>query len=153
MVKDVTRRYSSHWGARTKRIRMPDIYWWHKVTDAYALRKGANYDRTREEWEDSELEARESTEIFPKTLDEFKNHPLYVLERHLKKTECVKSKDTVLGHFRGEPVFPRSSVKTLRSLPAWLKLARVVMVSAPFFPYTSALMILLTTTYSPTRSP
>jgi len=129
MVKDVSRRYAAHWGARTKRMRMPDIFWWNKLLDHYALRKGKNYDRIREEWEDSELEARESTEILPKTMDEFKNHPLYVLERHLKKTECIKSKETILGHFRGEPVFPRGSVKILRSLPAWLKQARVVMVS------------------------
>jgi len=124
--KDVTRRYSGHWGARTSRARLPDPEWWLQFENSYHPRQGSEFDRNREVWEDSELSTREKTEVLPKTLDEYKNHPLYVLERHLKKNEVIYPNKTKLGHFRGEPVFSRGDVKILRNENTWLKLARVI---------------------------
>jgi len=46
------------------------------------------------------------------------------LERHLKKFEVLHPKIPVLGHIRGEAIFPRSCVKQVRSKENWLKRAR-----------------------------
>ena len=52
----------------------------------------------------------------------------YPLERHLKQTETIHPR-TELGKFRGEPVFPRSSVVSLKSSDTWMrKSGRVIKV-------------------------
>jgi len=50
----------------------------------------------------------------------------YALERHLKKTEVLHPRLPVLGHIRGEAIYPRSCVKHVRSKENWLKRARTV---------------------------
>lgn len=50
----------------------------------------------------------------------------YALERHLKKTEVLHPRLPILGHIRGEAIYPRSCVKHVRSKENWLKRARTV---------------------------
>lgn len=50
----------------------------------------------------------------------------YALERHLKKFEVLHPKLPVLGHIRGEAIYPRSCVKQVRSKENWLKRARQI---------------------------
>lgn len=57
----------------------------------------------------------------------YKNHPLYVLKRHLLKFEDIYPPDAVtLGFIRKEPVYSRQCVYTLHSRDIWLKHAKVV---------------------------
>lgn len=57
----------------------------------------------------------------------YKNHPLYVLKRHLLKFEAIYPPDAVtLGFVRNEPVYSRECVHTLHSRDIWLKHAKVV---------------------------
>jgi xeroderma pigmentosum group C-complementing protein len=57
----------------------------------------------------------------------FKDHPLYVLRRHLLKFEAIYPPDVqTVGEVRGEPVYPRSAVFTLHSAQNWRKEARTV---------------------------
>lgn len=57
----------------------------------------------------------------------YKNHPLYVLKRHLLKFEAIYPPDAVtLGFVRNEPVYSRECVHTLHSREIWLKHAKVV---------------------------
>jgi len=65
------------------------------------------------------------SEPLPTTVSAFKDHPLYVLERHLLKYETIHPRDKV-GLFRGEEVFPRSAVYTLHSEEKWLQLNRQI---------------------------
>lgn len=59
----------------------------------------------------------------------YKNHPLYALKRHLLKFEVIYPSDIEpVGYVKGEPVFPRSSVTTLRSRNVWFKEAKCVRV-------------------------
>ena len=64
-------------------------------------------------------------------MDRFKDHPLYVLERHLLKFEAIYPPTAVpLGYIgKGEkrtPVYARECVRTLHSRETWIKQARVV---------------------------
>lgn len=73
----------------------------------------------------SELEQQSHREKMPTSFDGFKNHPIYALERHLKRLEVMHPKP-VLGSFKGEKIYPRPSVKTVSTADAWKKLGRVV---------------------------
>jgi xeroderma pigmentosum group C-complementing protein len=64
---------------------------------------------------------------FPTTIKEFKDHPLYVLERDLLKFEAIYPKDTQpLGQIRKENIYPRSTVHVLKNKLTWIKLGRSV---------------------------
>ena len=49
----------------------------------------------------------------------------YVLARHLKREEVIHP-PVELGKFRGEPVYPRSSVVTLKTAENWMRQGRRV---------------------------
>lgn len=56
-----------------------------------------------------------------------KNHPLYVLKRHLLKFEGIYPPEAPpLGFFKDEPIYARECVFTLRSRETWVKEAKVV---------------------------
>ncbi|GJJ70579.1 xeroderma pigmentosum group C-complementing protein [Entomortierella parvispora] len=124
-VTDVTRRYTSQWGSATKKLRVqpsgPERFdWWAQTVQGLS-----NPHPTREEdIEEAQLLQAEISERMPTKLGDFNNHPLYALERHLKKFEVLHPKIPVLGHIRGEAIFPRSCVKQVRSKENWLKRAR-----------------------------
>lgn len=50
----------------------------------------------------------------------FKNHPLYVLERHLRREQVVHPAITI-GTFRGEAVYPRGNVVELKTAENWMR--------------------------------
>ena len=50
----------------------------------------------------------------------FKAHPLYVLERHLRRDQVVHPQ-IVIGRFRGEPVYPRGNVVELKTAENWMR--------------------------------
>ena len=63
----------------------------------------------------------------PISVSEYKDHPLYVLPRHLLKFQAIFPKDaTPVTHFRQEPVYLRDNQVTLHSRQTWLKYARSV---------------------------
>ena len=66
----------------------------------------------------------------PHTIAEYKNHPLYALQRHLLKFEALypPNPDPVGFTKGGEPVFPRQCVHVLHSRDIWLKKAKSVKV-------------------------
>ena len=52
----------------------------------------------------------------------YKNHPLYVLPRHLLKYETIYPQDSLpLGYIKGEPIFSRYCVQVLCSPEKWLR--------------------------------
>ena len=63
----------------------------------------------------------------PSSLPEFKDHPLYVLKRHLLKFQSIYPAEAKpMGFFRDEPIFSRDNLVTLHSRQTWLKYARIV---------------------------
>jgi xeroderma pigmentosum group C-complementing protein len=63
----------------------------------------------------------------PKSLPEFKDHPLYVLPKHLLKFQSIFPQNaTPISHFRNEKIYLRDNLVTLHSRQTWLKFARIV---------------------------
>ncbi|TPX63489.1 hypothetical protein SpCBS45565_g06575 [Spizellomyces sp. 'palustris'] len=127
-VKDLTRRYTSQWGARTVRLRLPPGQegegWWEQCLWLYSKSDRNEVDKN----EDEQLKKLEVDEKMPTSLAGFKDHALYALERHLKKYEVVHphGKAHAIGRFKNELVYPRSHVKQLHTAETWLKRGRRV---------------------------
>lgn len=120
-VKDVTRRYDTEWMTSTRKRRV-DTEWWEETLMPYI-----SPSTTREEREDAEFETKLLDQPLPTSITVYKNHPLYVLKRHLLKYEAIyPDSAAILGYCRGEAVYSRSCVQTLHSRDTWLKEARVV---------------------------
>ncbi|EGW31864.1 uncharacterized protein SPAPADRAFT_72567 [Spathaspora passalidarum NRRL Y-27907] len=139
-VRDVTRRYSFAYNARTIRKRIEfrsqeDKDWYQKVLRACDLRKKSC---TTDIFEMKEFHERDLAEGMPDNLQAFKNHPLYALESQLRQNEIIHPKDesSKCGTFRSKtsnkviPVYKRSSVHRLRSAKAWYLKGRVLKVGA-----------------------
>jgi xeroderma pigmentosum group C-complementing protein len=62
----------------------------------------------------------------PTTMGGFKDHALYVLERHLRRDQVIAPHTSELGKFRGEPVYARSSVLDLKTAENWMHRGRTV---------------------------
>ena len=62
----------------------------------------------------------------PTSIGGFKNHPLYALERHLKKFEVLHPKEPVLGSIRGEKIYPRQCIKTVATADSYRKQGREI---------------------------
>ncbi|OAQ31756.1 Rad4-domain-containing protein [Linnemannia elongata AG-77] len=126
-VTDVTRRYTSQWTTVTKKLRVqpagPAGFDWWAQTMAVLTNPSPSVE---EDIEEAELQQAEASERMPTKLGDFNNHPIYALERHLKKFEVLHPKLPVLGHIRGEAIYPRSCVKQVRSKENWLKRARQI---------------------------
>ncbi|XP_039027262.1 DNA repair protein RAD4 isoform X2 [Hibiscus syriacus] len=76
---------------------------------------------TRNSLEDMELETRALTEPLPTNQQAYKNHALYALERWLTKYQILHPKGPILGFCSGHPVYPRTSVQTLKTKERWLR--------------------------------
>lgn len=63
----------------------------------------------------------------PSNVSDFKDHPLYVMSRHLLKFQAIYPTDAKpIKYIHNEPVFSRDNLVTLHSRQTWLKYARVV---------------------------
>ena len=63
----------------------------------------------------------------PDNVSDYKNHPMYVLRRHLLKFEAIYPENAKpIGQFRSEPVYSRDNQVMLHSRQTWLKYARTV---------------------------
>ena len=101
-VKDVTRRYAGSFMTETRKLRC-DEDWVAAAVSPYVA-----VSDSREEREDREMEKSLSSAPLPTTVSAFKDHPLYVLQRHLLKFEAIYPKDApTLGFIKGEGVYAR----------------------------------------------
>jgi xeroderma pigmentosum group C-complementing protein len=131
-VTDVTRRYTSNLEKAirlrerplTKREKEGGMNLWSEtfLNNLYKRNKLGE----REKIEQQELDTQESNEVMPTAMGNFKNHPLYVLERHLKKFEILHPKEPVLGSIRGEKIYPRQCVKNVSTADTYRKLGREI---------------------------
>ncbi|CAG9563066.1 unnamed protein product [Danaus chrysippus] len=120
-LKDLTRRYVPYWNTVTRKLRV-DPTWWEQAIKPWLGPKTA---RDREE--DERLHRMQLEAPLPKVISEYKNHPLYVLKRHLLKFEAIYPPDAeTLGFVRGEAVYPRDCVYICKSRDVWIKEAKVV---------------------------
>ncbi|KAF8120653.1 hypothetical protein EV363DRAFT_1458950 [Boletus edulis] len=126
--RDITPRYAREYTARVSKVQAVGAgpadgrkEWWASVVQSITR----PYRLQRDDLEDDELHTHQLTEGMPTTIAGFKNHPLYALARHLRRDQVIDP-PTELGKFRGEPVYPRSSVISLKTAENWLRQGRVI---------------------------
>ncbi|XP_015775545.1 PREDICTED: DNA repair protein complementing XP-C cells homolog [Acropora digitifera] len=120
-IKDVTNRYASSWMSKTRKLRIDDDWWEETLLPFKSRNKKMN------ELEDSQLEDKLLEKPLPTSITEFKNHPLYVLKRHLLKFEAIYPETAaILGYCRGEAIYSRDCVHLLHTREKWLNEALVV---------------------------
>ena len=148
-ARDVTRRYTKAYNAKTRRNRVEITKggdrWWRSVMRMY---KGT-HDLDCDQVEDAELAAKEAAEEMPKNIQDFKGHPYYALERHLKRNEVIHPKRKVGSVSSGkvdknknlDPVYRRRDVHIVKSTDGWYRLGREIKVSIASILSTSLLLI------------
>jgi xeroderma pigmentosum group C-complementing protein len=131
-VRDVTVRYAKAFIAKTQKFRVESTEmgatWFKRAIKPFRRRIKLDRDTI----EDAQLLQREVSEGMPKNIEDFKNHPIYVLERHLKKHEVLYPKNKV-GQIaqRGsstavELVYRRKDVHGVKSGDKWFRMGRQV---------------------------
>lgn len=136
-ARDVTRRYTKAFNAKTRKSRVEITRngekWWNDALMAYEK----PFLEDRDEAEISELTSKSAAEPMPRNIQDFKDHPVYALERHLRRNEVIFPK-RVIGHVglskttsksdNLETVYRRSDVHLVRSADKWYRLGRDVKV-------------------------
>ncbi|XP_045134828.1 DNA repair protein complementing XP-C cells homolog [Portunus trituberculatus] len=100
-VKDVTLRYVSTWLSAEKKLRCSSE-WWEEALRSFRVAR-----TQRDKEEDEEMRKILHLQPLPKTVAEYKNHPLYALQRHLLKFEAIYPPD----------VSPLGSLRVNQSIP------------------------------------
>eukprot|EP00891_Asterochloris_glomerata_P007608 jgi/Astpho2/7608/Aster-x0327 len=159
-AKDVTRRYIGHM-PYTQKLR--DSKWFkhllaplHKAEgearvahmqqqdggtaasgkpQAEALHSKASIAMAAREDEELRQIQKEHDQVKPSSVDDFRNHPLYILERHLGRYDAVRPGAANQGLHRGEKYFLRDDLVHLHTKERWLQEGRVIcedQVKTPF---------------------
>ncbi|MCJ1477829.1 hypothetical protein MMC13_006502 [Lambiella insularis] len=135
-ARDVTRRYAKAYNAKTRKARVEITKggekWWRRILRIYQR----VFDQDRDQVEDAEMSRKEEAEGMPRNVQDFKNHPYYALERHLRRNEVVHPKREVGkvavgrpsadGRKALEPVFRRRDVHMVKSADSWYRLGREI---------------------------
>lgn len=132
-AKDVTRRYAKAYNAKSRKLRVESTEggqrWFKKAMKLF--RKRIPLDR--DQMEDAELARKEAAEGMPRNVQDFKSHPYYVLERHLRHNEAIQPMHEVGKVNAGtaasgklEPVFRRKDVHVVRNADRWYRLGREI---------------------------
>jgi xeroderma pigmentosum group C-complementing protein len=130
-ARDVTRRYASQYNAKTRKVRVESTKggekWWRQTIKFF----DRPLPETRDEIEDNEMVAREAQEGMPKSVADFKGHPIFALERHLKRNEVIyplreAGKISAGAGAKVEPVYRRKDVHVVRSADQWYRKGRDV---------------------------
>ncbi|KAK4201570.1 putative DNA repair protein rhp41 [Triangularia verruculosa] len=136
---DVTRRYAKAYNSKTRRWRIDGL-----VSSRNGLR-GERWLRSALrryqppfisdllQIELNELKAIEIKEPMPRNVMDFKDHPVYALERHLRRNEVLVPGAQVSGTVSAgakaplERIYRRREVKVARTREKWYRLGRVVL--------------------------
>lgn len=122
-VKDVSARYVANLNTTVRKMRVERDY----LNSIMKIFNVKNVRTTRDLKEDEELNKVQFDVPMPKSIAEFKNHPLYVLKRHLLKYEAIYPPEPpILGYIRDEAIYPRDCCFNLHSRETWLKEAKQV---------------------------
>ena len=126
-AKDVTRRYAKAYNAKTRRHRVEATQHGERwFRHAMKLFRPYTAQSDRDKIEDGELNGYEAKEPMPRNVQDFKNHPYYALERHLKRHEVIHPRREA-GKLRTgngenvEPVFRKRDVKLCQTADKWYR--------------------------------
>ncbi|ORY62527.1 uncharacterized protein BCR38DRAFT_486797 [Pseudomassariella vexata] len=130
---DVTRRYVKAYNAKTRKMRIESVMthgdrWWRKALRTYWRGHTTDLDQI----ESNELNAAEAREPMPRNVVDFKDHPIYALERHFRRNEVLipgaSSAGTVGAGSKGplERIYRRKDVRLARTREKWYRMGREV---------------------------
>ncbi|KAK3492817.1 uncharacterized protein B0T23DRAFT_338637 [Neurospora hispaniola] len=142
-ARDVTRRYAKAYNSKTKRQRVDGPIspttpsgintgerWLRRVFLRHYT--APDFPTDLDQIELNELAALEGAEPMPRNVQDFKDHPIYALERHLRRNEVLlpgaQSTGTVSAGSKApvERIYRRKDVVVARSREKWFRLGRVV---------------------------
>lgn len=141
-AKDVTRRYAKAYNSKTRRMRidgpavpssMEGAKWWRKALRRYRHR---GIPSITDQIENNELNATEAHEPMPRNVADFKDHPIYALERHFRRNEVLVPDAKVVGTVSAgnkaplEKIYRRRDVRVARSPDKWYRMGREIKVGA-----------------------
>ncbi|KAI1472852.1 Rad4-domain-containing protein [Daldinia caldariorum] len=143
-AKDVTRRYAKAYNAKTRKMRIESAEatgarWWRKVLRTFSRGFTSDLDQI----EDNELTATELREPMPRNIADFKDHPIYALERHFRRNEVLmpgaSASGTIGAGSNGplEKIYRRKDIQIARSREKWYRMGREVLpneIPAKFLP-------------------
>ncbi|KAG8169778.1 hypothetical protein KVR01_000523 [Diaporthe batatas] len=135
--KDVTRRYTKAYNAKTRRMRVDGPLipedsgrkWWRKVMRRY---RQPGHRSDLDQIEDNELSGFEAREPMPRNVADFKDHPVYALERHMRRHEVLAPDAPVVGKVGAgskgplERIYRRRDVRAAKSVDKWYRLGREI---------------------------
>ncbi|KAK4189366.1 hypothetical protein QBC35DRAFT_472754 [Podospora australis] len=140
-ARDVTRRYVKAYNSKTRRMRVDGLppssgitkisgeRWWRRVMKHYT---SPLFPTDLDQIELNELAAEEAKEPMPRNVADFKDHPIYALERHLRRNEVLvpgaQSTGTVSAGAKAplERIYRRRDVKVARTREKWYRMGRLV---------------------------
>ncbi|KAL7058084.1 hypothetical protein AAHC03_016598 [Spirometra sp. Aus1] len=146
---DLASRYDPHWLSSSRPSRIADPLWKELLDQmkGYCDADAALLGGLRAKEPTMEPEVRDAVDAeriqsclrqlpLPRRVSDLKNHPLYVLKRHLLKFEVIHPPDApVVGFLKvgksdalGEPIFSREYLYLCHTREAWLKEAKVVRI-------------------------
>ncbi|KAF2669991.1 Rad4-domain-containing protein [Microthyrium microscopicum] len=133
VARDVTRRYAKTYNAKTRKLRVEvterGIEWFKKAMRIFRRKNPLD----RDQLEDAAFIQRDISEGMPRNIEDFKGHPIYVLERHLYRDQVIHPKREVgkvgqnnkVGNSSNlEPVYRRQDVQTVKTAEKWFRLGR-----------------------------
>lgn len=122
-LKDVTKKYAKEFMTKNRKLRI-DETWLTQTLQPWAPPKDA-----LDDFENQQIEQAMQSMPIPTTVSAFKDHPLYVLPRHLLKYEAIYPPNPIpLGYLKGEPIYARECVHRLNGRTNWLKEGRIVRI-------------------------
>ncbi|KAF3491356.1 nitrilase [Arthroderma uncinatum] len=136
-ARDVTRRYTKSFNSKTRKTRVEYTKdgerWWNQTMQVLE----SPFPEDRDQLELGEFAAKAAGEGMPKSVQDFKNHPVYALERHLRWNEVIHPKREIgrVGLSKlslnkkappMEPVYRRADVHPVKSADGWYRQGRKV---------------------------
>ncbi|VDO41182.1 unnamed protein product, partial [Brugia timori] len=121
-MRDVTARYSSKYLTPTVRRLWVNQDWWNDTLELYQSKN-----LMRERLEDVAIQEYLFSIPKPTSVSEYKNHPLYVLEKDLSKYEAIYPENLQpVGKIKDLNIYLRSSVHKLEGTINWMKQLRSI---------------------------
>jgi xeroderma pigmentosum group C-complementing protein len=141
-ITDVSRRYIKTWYSVLGGPKRVNEKWWVDTVSQMSARPDSENTalETSEQEELQKIAARNDRDApIPKTKAACKRHPLYVMEEHLTKSQCIKPDAKHVGFLNGAKVYLASDISLLLTERKWLTAhARVIKPDAKPHSYQTA---------------